>query len=528
METKILDCTLRDGGYYNNWDFDSVLVQNYLSAIAKSGVHYVELGLRQLKSDRYLGPHAFTTFQYLERLNLPKGPVYGVMIDAKTILSCDEKIELSLNKLFKDCADEKIDLVRVAAHFHEVPECFEIVRILKNKGYMVGLNIMQASLKASYDLEILTKQVEEWNTVDVLYFADSLGSMMGPDMERVYNAIRSSWSGDIGFHAHNNMGQGVDNANIAVSLGCKWIDGTVTGMGRGAGNAETEYLFEQEAFNYLKTDKKEIDSLVVKYFDPLKIKYGWGPSIPYLRAAQYGIHPTYIQDLCSSKVADKGQLMKIIFDLGKIEKPHIYSKKILSDVISKTDGSKAVLGSFVKPIFEGKEVVLVAQTDSSASYCEAIRDYVKAKNAVLISINLPAENQLIYDYCVITHNEKYRKDEAKYSSAHYKFIAPAKLFQKESINISYDYGLFVDDGNFKVKGNYAVLPNRLTLSYAIAFCLEAKADLISLAGFDGYDTKSSKQKEMQSFLALLMAEKINIQSLTPTSYLVPEVSIYCV
>ena len=87
MTIKILDCTLRDGGYYNQWEFSSNLVSDYLSVMAAYNVDYVELGLRQFTNDSYRGAHAYTTSQYLDRLVLPNGPMYGVMIDANTVLT---------------------------------------------------------------------------------------------------------------------------------------------------------------------------------------------------------------------------------------------------------------------------------------------------------------------------------------------------------------------------------------------------------------------------------------------------------
>ena len=528
MKIKILDCTLRDGGYYNSWDFDPILVADYLVAVAKAGVDYVELGLRQFESDRFLGAHAYTTHQYLNRLQLPEGPVYGVMIDAKAILTCKEAPEQCVNRLFKECVDEKIDLVRIAAHFHEVPHCLPIISILKQKGYLVGLNVMQASMQESDHLTDVAKLVDGWGLVDVLYFADSLGSMRKIDVERIHDAIKRGWSGDIGFHAHNNMGQGVENVDFAIDLGCNWVDGTITGMGRGAGNAELECLFELPSLEGNAREIDMLDSLVISHFEPLKSKYGWGSSRAYYRAAQKGIHPTYIQELYAGQNIDKYQLPKIINDLGETESPHVFSKTTLSNVISKTADNGIVTGKSVEPFLAGREVVLVAQTDFASNYSDAIKDYVKAKNAVVMAINIPAVNGIEYNYCVVSHNEKYRDDENRYVPEIHEFIAPSKLFSKNEVNIAHDYGLWVVEGTFELYGTYAAIPSRLTLAYAIAFCLEAKAEMISLAGLSGYSSESLKQKEMHSFFALLMTKNINIKCITPAPYVLPQGSIHCV
>ena len=84
---KILDCTLRDGGYYNNWDFSRELIEDYLQAMSAAKIEYVELGFRFLKKDIYLGPCAYTTSSFLETLKIPKKIKIGIMINAKDILS---------------------------------------------------------------------------------------------------------------------------------------------------------------------------------------------------------------------------------------------------------------------------------------------------------------------------------------------------------------------------------------------------------------------------------------------------------
>ena len=147
-EYNILDCTLRDGGYYNHWDFEPEVVQNYLNAMSESKIDYVELGLRNFKQKGFLGAFAYTTENFLNSLDLPEGPIYGVMIDAKTVLSSKLSIEEVIDKLFVHKKESKIDLVRIAAHFHEVEQSAAIVQALKAKGYLVGYNLMQAAGKS--------------------------------------------------------------------------------------------------------------------------------------------------------------------------------------------------------------------------------------------------------------------------------------------------------------------------------------------------------------------------------------------
>jgi len=527
MTVKILDCTLRDGGYYNKWDFSHDLVLDYLDAMANSGVDYVELGLRSFESDGFLGASAFTTRNYIKSLNLPKGPLYGVMIDAKTVLTQDCSQEKSIDLLFESREKEQIGLVRVAAHFHEVDQCFPMLSRLKEKGYVVGLNIMQASLKESKDLSSVAKLIQGWNCVDVLYFADSLGSMHEKDMERIYDALSLYWKGEIGFHAHNNMGQALNNVSKAIKLGCKWIDGTVTGMGRGAGNAELEYIMTLPELDHRNVETKALFKLVDKHFTNMKQECGWGASLSYFYGAKFGIHPTYVQDLLSRKLESE-VVFDVLHSISNIEKPQTYKKDILDKIISKCfDKDTFTEGSIVPDIFNDREVILVAQTEVSQKYLNAILCRKETNNSILIAINEPIpELNLPYDYVVISHNEKVWQDSENYINSNYSYICPKDLFQNSSVNCAYDYGVEVVEGCFESHETYAKIPARLTLPYAISFCHQAKAESINLVGFGGYQNLVDKQKQMQIFIELLLNTDIQLWSLTPTSYTIKERSIY--
>ena len=159
---NILDCTLRDGGYYNNWDFEEVIVESYLSCMSEANIYYVEQGLRNFPQDHFLGAFAYTTEDFINSLKLPVGPKYGVMVDAKTILESKISVIEAIDSLFVPAHESKIDLVRIAAHFKEVEYCSEIVRYLKKLGYTVGLNLMQAGGKSDELISNKALQINDW------------------------------------------------------------------------------------------------------------------------------------------------------------------------------------------------------------------------------------------------------------------------------------------------------------------------------------------------------------------------------
>ena len=519
----MLDCTLRDGGYYNNWDFDQDVVKAYLNAMADAKVDYVELGLRQFKNQSFLGAHAYTTSEFLNRLDLPDGPTYGVMIDAKTILSEEGSHIKNLDKLFLDASDEKIDFVRIAAHHAEVLDCKLIVEHLKSKGYIVGLNIMQMS---SCDEELIRnfgKEIQNWGCLDVLYFADSLGSMLSNDVAHVYKNITKYWTGDVGFHSHNNLGQGISNVIEAKKIGCSWLDSTVTGMGRGAGNAQTEYLLLELNKQGENKSCKKVFELVADIFEPLRNHYKWGPSLDYYLAALKGIHPTYIQNINADSSIPPRIALNIIDDISNLDNPDKFEMKALETVKSNIASDSA------SGLLEGKEILLVAQTEVSVKYQDAVIDYINKFLPKVMSINYPSlTKNITFDNVFISHNQKVRFEKNYYSAGGYSYIAPKRLFLDEKINISHDYGIFVKAGEFEPRGSYACIPNYLTLAYAISFCLDAGASDIKLIGVSGLNMDNAQHKGMQELINILLRKGVSITSLTPSSFALKEQSIFAI
>ena len=124
MKIKHLDCTLRDGGYYNNWDFDSNLVSDYLQSLDSLNVDFVEIGFRSLNNNSFKGGFAYSTDAFLKYLNIPKGlsKKIGVMINGSEISEVQTQFK-NLNKLFNSKSKSPVSLVRIACHYHEFFKC---------------------------------------------------------------------------------------------------------------------------------------------------------------------------------------------------------------------------------------------------------------------------------------------------------------------------------------------------------------------------------------------------------------------
>ena len=288
---KILDCTLRDGGYYNNWYFKKELVQNYLSSCDKSKIDIIELGFRFLNFKKGLGPYAFTTERTLNQLIIPKSLKISVMINAADFYGDKEHTEKLLKTVFIKKNLSKISLVRIAINFNSFDKGFYITKFLKEYGYEVGFNLMQAHKKNKDEIRITVKEIVSWGTVDYLYYADSIG-VMDPEYISFIskNFISFSKKTKIGIHAHNNKSLALINSLTAISNNLNIIDSTILGMGRGAGNTPTEaLLLELESLGYKYKSSNLLD--IFQYFINLQQKYQWGPNYYYYFAAINNIHP---------------------------------------------------------------------------------------------------------------------------------------------------------------------------------------------------------------------------------------------
>ena len=174
---KVLDCTLRDGGYYSNWCFEDSLVKNYIQSIKKSKIDFMEIGFRNLKEKSFLGPYAYSKEDILVKFFNKRTKNIAVMIDAKDFIGNNSDIKKKINSLFLAKKNSLVSIVRIATQLSEIKNCRFLSNFLKELGYFVVLNLMQIGNKSNKEIEDAGKIINSWNSVEVLYFADSIGCM---------------------------------------------------------------------------------------------------------------------------------------------------------------------------------------------------------------------------------------------------------------------------------------------------------------------------------------------------------------
>ncbi len=517
---NLLDCTLRDGGYYNNWFFEKELINEYLRVMDMIKIDYVEIGFRFLDKAKIKGPCAYSEEKFLKTLKIPKNLKLGVMVNASDFTGQKNIIELA-KKYFKLKKDSLISLVRIACHHHEIKEVLPLVNWLKKSGYKVGVNIMQIPELTFRDIRNAVKEVKKTKT-DILYFADSMGSLDGIKTKKIICQIKSIWKKSTGIHTHDNMGKALENSVAAINNSVEWIDCTVTGMGRGPGNTKTELLILE--LNRKKENLINLLNLIKKYFEPLKEKYKWGSNPFYYFAGLNSIHPTFVQEMLSDVRFDPEDIYNNLDNLStvggrKFSKELITLGKNYYKKISKGDWdpSKTILN---------QNILIIGPGTSLKKYKHKIIRFIKKNKPIVFVLNAidPIPKKYVYAN-IVCHPLRLLSDIDKYKKSTKYLITPFSSFSKNiksRINSKkiLNFGLQVKNNKFRFEKNYVVLPNSLAITYTLGICTSGKCKKIFLAGLDGYNETSPKKFEMDDVLQNYKLEKRarKIVSLTPTNY----------
>ena len=437
----LLDCTLRDGGYYNNWDFNEINIQKYLNLINQTPIKYVELGFRFGEKLKLKGKTAYTDEKLLNHLSIPKNISIGVMVNASDLIG-QKKSALNLcKKLFPNLKKSKIKFVRFACHHEEVFLLSDCLKWFKKNQIKVFVNIMQISEIKNNQIRNICNFLNK--KAEVLYLADSLGSLTMSQLKKIVHLFKRYWKLDLGIHAHNNLNLALKNSIQANKLGVVWIDSTITGMGRGPGNTTTEEIIN-EKFG-LKKLKKFKSSLTFKYFKNLKKEYKWGSNLYYELAAKKKIHPTYIQKILSDKRYQKSDYKKIIYTLERIGSKKYNPYKLINSAYFL---DKKPVGKW-KPIeaIENKNVLIIGAGESVRKRKLMIEKNILKKNLFVICLNSSGYiNEKLINLRAVCHPIRMISDAIFHRRSKTKIILPFSMLKK-NIKDSLKFSIS------KIKGN---------------------------------------------------------------------------
>jgi 4-hydroxy 2-oxovalerate aldolase len=285
-ELKVFDCTIRDGGLVNDHQFALEFVRRVYQTDVEAGVDYCELGY---KADRKIfpdaGPWKYCTEDDLRKIvgDAPTAaPQLSVMADA-------ERTDYHTDILPRE--KSVLSVIRVATYINQIPTALDMVKDAHDKGYTTTLNLMALSTVGEREL-LDGLEVMALSPVDVIYVVDSFGSFYSEqirDLTGKFVKLAGEAGKQVGIHAHNNQQLAYANTIEAMLSGATWLDATMFGLGRGAGNCPLELLL-----GFLKNPKfhlRPVLECVQDVFVPLRKELDWGYSIPYMLTGQLNIHP---------------------------------------------------------------------------------------------------------------------------------------------------------------------------------------------------------------------------------------------
>lgn len=297
-EIKVIDCTVRDGGLMNQWQFSEEFVRKVYNALADAGVDYMEIGYLSSQAAfdaKKFGPWKFCQEKDLRKIigDGEKRIKLSAMADIGRIEECDIPM----------VDDSSLDMIRIACYVHQVDAAIALAHHCQEKGYETTVNLMAVS---TVGLRELNECLEDLNKsrVPVIYLVDSFGAFYCEDIDTLAQKYMERLPGKIiGAHFHNNQQLAFANTITAIINGVNYLDATLYGIGRGAGNCPLELLL-----SFLKNPKfrvRPIIQCIEEEIFPWSKKIDWGYSIPYMVTGTMNQHPRTAMAVMESENKDK-------------------------------------------------------------------------------------------------------------------------------------------------------------------------------------------------------------------------------
>ena len=293
-QIKVFDATIRDGGLINNHDFDHRFVREVYKAISASGVDYMEIGYKNSKE--LFSPKEYGLWKFCDDDEIRK-VIEG--IESRTKISVMVDVDRVKLEDVKPKSESPVDMIRTACYVKDVDKAIFMVNHFADKGYETTINIMAISRDQGTELDEALDQIEKESKVNVVYIVDSFGALYQETTENlIKRAKKYIHTKEVGFHGHNHQQLAFSNTIEAIIHDANFLDGTVYGIGRAAGNCPLELLI-----GFLKNPKFDIRpilDLISNEFIPLRNKIEWGYIIPYAISGMFNEHPKAAMDLRKS------------------------------------------------------------------------------------------------------------------------------------------------------------------------------------------------------------------------------------
>lgn len=477
----LLDCTLRDGGYVNDWEFGSGSIKSIFSRLDNSGVDLIEIGFlderRPYDENRSIFPDAKSVEPVFYGIQDPKAMICA-MIDYGTC---------SIDKV-PPKSESHLDGIRVIFKKHLQDEALSFCQQIKEKGYKLFINPVSVTTFNDDEMISLIEKINKINPYAVT-IVDTYGLMHSEKVLRYCKIMDKHLNKGIilGYHAHNNFQLAYSNT-IAVMENIKdrdlSIDATLFGMGKSAGNACTElvamYMNERFGKSYdINQIQEAIDVDITKEFD----KKEWGYRPLFYISALNECHPNYVTHLLGKRTLSIKQINEILSEIPKENDKNLLYDKVLCEKLYQEYQNREINDSNAIADLEKdlgkKDIFLLGPGKSIIEYKDVIVSYIQDKKPVVFSVNF-LRKEFPVNYVFMGNPKRYSQFFGRiYTEAkNVKLICTSNITKtKEKIDYVVNFSeLRTSDNN--------IYDNPLVLLINLAIKLKVKS--ITLAGFDGY------------------------------------------
>jgi 4-hydroxy 2-oxovalerate aldolase len=526
----LLDCTLRDGGFVNDWNFGFGSIKSIISRLDYAGIDIIEVGFiderRSYDEDRSIFPDTKSIQPIFQSISKPKAIIVG-MIDYGTCAI--EKVSIQS----KSC----LDGIRVIFKKIDQDKAIEFLWQIKEKGYKIFVNPVSIT---SYTVEEASVLVDKINKIKpyAVSIVDTYGLMHSKELLDYFDIFNQKLDKNIilGYHAHNNFQMAYANSITLLNKNLDrpiTIDGSLYGMGKSAGNACTEliamYMNEFCGRNFnINQIQEAIDVDIIKEFD----KKSWGYNFEYYIAALNDCHPSYVQYLLDKKTLSVKSVNEILSKI-KIEKKLSYDKQLIENLYCEHQDRNCDDTLAIETLgkdFSSRKILLIGPGKTLLDNYASINDFIQNNNPIIVSINFLNESFPV-DYVFMGNAKRYSQFFHKLyrESAKVKIICTSNVTEAgRKIDFLVNYSTLLADDQV-IRDNPLVMFLHLLKNIGLTE--------IWLAGFDGY-TQNNSENYYGDYLRLLycqdnvilrneaikneiceMQQFIRISSLTPTRYL---------
>lgn len=473
---SLLDCTLRDGGYVNDWHFGEKAIRNITKKMVKAGVEYFEIGFVR-ECDYSVDYSLFDGNESVSKMIAPKQP------GTKYVGMIDMGKPISLEKLGR-IREDGFDVFRVIFKKSKIEEAYTYIEKLIGLGYEV---FAQAVGTDNYSDKEFIELIEKFNRLPIkaFYIVDSFGLIKKKQFTRLVQIADNNLREDItlGYHSHNNMQQAMGNASCMTEMNLKRdivLDACVFGMGRGAGNLNMELFAEYMNENFGKHYRIEpMLEIIDEYLNDIYRESFWGYSLPLYLSASNACHPNYAIYFASKGTLTVKSYNEILKSIPKEDKA-LYSKDKAEEVYKKYQENFIDDRDVLKELeseWDGREILLLGPGRTLIEEKDKIDKYISEHKPVVISLNFVPDNYRC-DYVFSCHMRRYKNIQDRDDV---KKIITSNL--REARN--YDY--MVNFASYSAE-HPEIMENSGVM--CVNFLLSLGVKKVCIAGLDGYDTSN--------------------------------------